>query len=74
MHPRAAGRNDYSIQAMFLDGILDDSLTLAGTAILEIRRISRLRKFADGFYHCLHVDHGRDIRSSVADKDTDSCH
>ncbi len=59
---------------VLLDGALDDSLPLAGTSILESRRISDFRKSSDGFYHCLHVDHGRDVRPSVADKDTDSCH
>jgi len=42
MHPRAAGRNDYSVQAMLLDGILDHSLTLAGARIGEVRGISHL--------------------------------
>src|SRR4030065_1938155 len=59
---------------MLLDRLLNSSLTEIRTAILKVGGIDHPRHPLNRFDHCLHVDHGRDIRSSMADESTNSWH
>jgi hypothetical protein len=74
MHARAAGGDHHSIQFVFFDRFFDRTLPEIRTAILEVCGKDHSGYFLYSFYHCLHVNHGRDVRSSLADEGTDSWH
>jgi hypothetical protein len=59
---------------MLFDRLLNRPLTEIRTAVLKVGGMDHSGHPLNRFDHCLHVDHGRDIRSSMADKCTNSWH
>jgi len=69
---RRAGGNDYPVEFLVLDGLLDRGLTRLSARVHDVLGVDHILEAERAPSHFGHVHGGRDVASAVADKDADS--